>query len=260
MKIINLKKVSHNKKVGDSSEEIEPNIIEDSIFLENGEPIGFYIKDISKSNDKIFKISEICNFEFLSDRVPKSLMARSSKLTGNGVSQFSTIIGGCPAKPNFRRNYPTISSVHNVKSSEKFILSMILLSKEIEKIIKELLPKVYEFQKNEISKLEKKWRLTELFTSSISNFNISADFHRDNANINGTVNIILVKKKSATGGNTTVPDYGATVDSCNNSILVYPAWKNLHAVTPIKPTANGGYRNSLVFYPLNGFPHGKTTP
>lgn len=37
------------------------------------------------------------------------------------------------------------------------------------------------------------------------------------------------------------------------SILVYPAWRNVHGVTPIIPTHEGGYRNSLVFYPLKAF-------
>lgn len=34
------------------------------------------------------------------------------------------------------------------------------------------------------------------------------------------------------------------------AILVYPAWMSLHGVTPIKLHKEGGYRNSLVFYPL----------
>jgi hypothetical protein len=92
-----------------------------------------------------------------------------------------------------------------------------------------------------------------MFTSSISNYNIPAPFHRDNANIQGCVNVIIAKKNNATGGNTTVPDYGATMDSCDNSMLVYPAWRNVHGVTPIVLTAEGGYRNSLVFYPLKSF-------
>jgi hypothetical protein len=32
-----------------------------------------------------------------------------------------------------------------------------------------------------------------------------------------------------------------------------PAWENVHGVTPIIPTFDGGYRNSLVFYPLKAF-------
>ena len=101
--------------------------------------------------------------------------------------------------------------------------------------------------------IPKKWRFCDLFTSSISNFNIPAPFHRDAGNLEGCVNVIIAKKKNATGGNTTVPDYAATMDSSDNSMLVYPAWRNVHGVTPIFPTHEGGYRNSLVFYPLKAF-------
>lgn len=92
-----------------------------------------------------------------------------------------------------------------------------------------------------------------MFTSSISNFNISAPFHRDAANIQGAVNVIICKKYNSKGGDLHIPDYGATIGQQDNSILVYPAWRNLHAVTPIIPTFEGGYRNSLVFYPLKAF-------
>jgi len=81
-----------------------------------------------------------------------------------------------------------------------------------------------------------KYRFGRLFTSSISNFNIAAPFHRDAGNLVGCVNVIIAKKKDASGGNTTVPDYNLTVDSSDNSMLVYPAWKNVHGVTPIRPS------------------------
>jgi len=50
-----------------------------------------------------------------------------------------------------------------------------------------------------------------------------------------------------------VPDYGATFEQADNSMLVYPAWRNVHGVTPIIPTSDDGYRNSLIFYPLKAF-------
>ncbi len=101
--------------------------------------------------------------------------------------------------------------------------------------------------------MPKKWRFANLFTSSISNFNISAQFHRDGGNIVGAVNVIICKKHNSKGGDLHIPDYGATVGQQDNSILVYPAWRNVHGVTPIIPTHEGGYRNSLVFYPLKAF-------
>jgi len=152
-----------------------------------------------------------------------------------------------------RREYKNRSSVHSVKSAQTFIKAMLLLAKESEQLIKELLPKQYEQQIELFKEVPDKWRFGNLFTSSISNFNISANFHRDAGNIIGAVNVIICKKHNSKGGDLHVPDYGATIGQQDNSILVYPAWRNVHGVTPIIPIHKDGYRNSLIFYPLKAF-------
>jgi hypothetical protein len=253
MKVIELQQVEHSVKIGDVCGPIEPNVTEDSIFMNNGEVIGFYLSNIT---GKLAEFVEIANTELLSKRVPKSDMRRSSGLRDPSaeVTQFSTIIGSVPPKPHMRRPYPTMSSVHQVKSAQTFIKAMLLACRESEKLIQEIAPTIYEKQLQIITeKVPPKFRLGKLFTSSISNYNISAPFHRDSGNLEGCVNVIIAKKKNARGGNTTIPDYNATVDSCDNSILVYPAWRNVHGVTPIEPTQENGYRNTLVFYPLKAF-------
>jgi len=256
MKKIDLIQLEHQTKIGDVCGHIEPNVTEDTLFLLDGDIIGFYLKDISKHSEKLSNFINIANTELRSKKVPKSLMKRSSGLhsSENEVLQYSTIIGSVPPKPHMRRPYPTISSVHNVPTAKTFIKAMLLACKESEELIKKYAPNVFEKQLKLIEdNVPKKYRFGRLFTSSISNYNISAPFHRDNGNIQGCVNVIIAKKKDATGGNTTVPDYGATVDSCDNSMLVYPAWRNVHGVTPIVPNRKDGYRNSLVFYPLKAF-------
>lgn len=253
MRTIELTKVEHNIKIGDVCGDIEPNITEDSLFVDQGEVIGFYLKEIPQS---LSKFIEVANAEFQSIKVPKSTMNRTSGEQGHTerVQQFSTILGGVPPRPHMKRPYPSISSVHQVKSAQTFIKAMLLAARESEKILQELTPNIYNRQKQIINeKVPPKFRFGELFTSSISNFNIAASYHRDAANLEGCVNVIIAKKNNARGGNTTVPDYGATMDSRDNSMLVYPAWRNVHGVTPIRPTAEGGYRNSLVFYPLKAF-------
>ena len=60
------------------------------------------------------------------------------------------------------------------------------------------------------------WQFGNLFTSSISNYNISAPFHRDAGNIVGAVNIIICKRKDSKGGDLHVPDYGATIGQVDN--------------------------------------------
>ncbi|CAB4153201.1 hypothetical protein UFOVP606_50 [uncultured Caudovirales phage] len=256
MKRIDLVLVQHNVTIGDVCGHKEPNITEDSMFYFDGKPIGFYIKDLSINYPKAAALAQLANTELRSKNVPKSEMKRSSGLhdAKKEVLQYSTIIGSCPPKPHMRRPYASRSSVHDVPSAKKFIKAMLMLCLESEAIIKELTPDIYNQQKKIISdSTNEKWRFGNLFTSSISNYNICAPFHKDGGNLQGCVNVIIAKKHNATGGNTTVPDYNATMDSSDNSMLVYPAWRNVHGVTPIVPTAEGGYRNSLVFYPLKAF-------
>lgn len=260
MKKIILKEQPHNRKIGQKCEYIEPNITEDTLFVdEQGVAIGFYIKDMGKYNPKLNQLADYANKELLSDRVPKSTMNRGTKKQAEAkgeewVTQFSTIIGGVPAKPHFRRPQNSMSSVHKVKSAKNFIKAMYLLALESEKLIEQFMPEVYAKQKEIFdTQVDPNFKFGNLFTSSISNFNIPAPFHRDTGNIKDCVNVIIAKRKNSKGGGTTIPDYGATVGSDDNSMLVYPAWRNVHGVTPIIPTKEGGYRNSLVFYPLRAF-------
>jgi len=262
MKRIDLVKIEHGVKVGDVCEYKEPNVTEDCIFYADGEPIGFYL---SKMPEKMCKLADLANAEFRSKNVPKSIMNRLSAVKGMlktewegsgdvaDVSQMSCILGSIPPKPMVRRPYASISSVHQTKSANMFIKAMLQLAKEGEQLIKEILPEQYERQMKLFEQVNNKWRFGNLFTSSISNYNISAPFHRDVGNIVGAVNIIICKKHNSKGGDLHIPDYNATIGQKDNSILVYPAWRNVHGVTPIIPTHEGGYRNSLVFYPLKAF-------
>jgi hypothetical protein len=263
MKRVDLIKVEHSRKMGQECEYIEPNIIEDCIFYVDDEPIGFYMKQMP---EKMCKLADLANAEFKNDNVPKTMMSRATVATKEAyekmkndkdgkqrVDQYSTILGGIPPKAQFKRPYPNLSSVHGVKTAQTFIKAMLLLAKESELLIKELLPKQYEQQIELFKQVPDKWKFANLFTSSISNYNISAPFHRDAGNIVGAVNVIICKQKNAKGGDLHIPDYNATIGQVDNSILVYPAWRNMHGVTPIIPTFEGGYRNSLIFYPLKAF-------
>jgi hypothetical protein len=262
MKRVDLFLQEHDVKIGQDCLYLEPNVIEDCIFYQNGEPIGFYL---TKMPEKMCKLADLANKEFQSKNVPKSMMNRltavkgmlKTEWEGSGdvaeVSQMSVILGSIPPKPMVRRPYPSISSVHSSKSAQTFIKAMLLLAKESEQLIKEILPEQYEKQVELFKQVPDQWKFGNLFTSSISNYNISAPFHRDTGNIVGAVNVIICKKHNAKGGDLHVPDYNATIGQQDNSILVYPAWRNVHGVTPIIPTYEGGYRNSLIFYPLRAF-------
>tara|TARA_R110002020_G_scaffold2721_3_gene12785 strand:- start:321 stop:1130 length:810 start_codon:yes stop_codon:yes gene_type:complete len=266
MKTIKLQKVDHNIKMGKECPYYEPNIKEDCLLEVDGEIIGFYINNVDDYNKKLTKLIAIANKEFRSDNVPKSNMARATvpnkeqyELMKRGltdkkrVSQYSTILGGIAPKAQFKRPYPNQSSVHTVKSAQTFIKSMWGACLEAERIIKKLTPHIYERQINLFKDVKNEWKFGTIYTGSISNFNIAAPFHRDTGNIVGTVNTILTKRNNSQGGCLNVPDYNVTFEQADNSMLVYPAWKNMHGVTPIKQITEDGYRNSLIFYPLKAF-------
>lgn len=261
---IEMQLVEHDVKMGKPCGNKTANITEDTLFMLDGEPVGFYIKSVE---GKMKQLLNIANKEFRSDNVPKSIMSRATvptkekyelmklgKTLEKRVFQYSTIIGSIMPKPQYKRPYPSISSVHRHKTAKTFIKAMMMLCRESETLIKKYLPKIYEKQKEVISKnVVKQWRFSDLYTSSISNYNISAAYHRDVGNLKDTVNSIFSKRFDSVGGYLNVPDYDITIECADNSMICYPAWKNVHGVTPIHANSNRGYRNSLIFYPLKGF-------
>lgn len=254
MKKVNLNRVRSSYKTGEECPDKAPNIKEDCIFYANGKPVGFFL---TKLPEKASILASIANKEFLSNRVPKTKMNRTIKDSDGkhitAMQQYSTLLGSIPAKPQFARPYPTRSLVHSKKSADVFIKSMLALSLECENIIKETTPELYYPLLEIMNNIPAEWKFGNLFTSSISNFNISANYHIDKANIIGSLNVIITKRENSRGGCIHIPDYDATIDQIDGSILVYPAWRNFHGVTPIVPYFEGGYRNSFVFYSLNYF-------
>ena len=254
MKTIELKQVQHSVKIGDQPKELPPTLFEDSLFVVDGKPVGFYLAELP---ERLAKLVNVADAELNSTRVPKSEMRRSSGLHGDGekdVRQYSCIIGSIPPKPHMRRSYATKSSVHAVDSARTFVKAMTMAGRECLVTVEQVCTKLHAVHRAAVeARVPEEWRFADLFTSSISNYNIAAPIHRDNLNVKGAVNCIITKRRNSTGGNLYVPDYDVTFNSADNSLLVYPAWRNMHGVTPIVPTHPGGYRNSLVWYALDAF-------
>ena len=264
MKTLKLELQEHDIKIRSRCEFIPPTVTESCLLELDGKIIGFYLTDIP---DKLKQYITIANKEFLSPNVPKSLLERAEvykmqqkygitrkEAKALATVQMSTILGGVLAKAHLRRPYNSVSAVHTNKKAKTFIKAMLLSCLESEKLIKQYMPEQYKSQKKLIEETTlSKYRFGNLFTSSISNFNIAAPFHQDRGNLKNTVNVIITKRKDTEGGALTVPDFGQTFEQCDNSILVYPAWYNIHGVTKIIKHNEDGYRNSLIFYPLAGF-------
>lgn len=264
MKTLKLQYHKHDIKIGKRCDFVPPTVTESCLLEYDGEVIGFYLTDLP---DKLKQYITIANKEFLSKNVPKSLLERSDvyemqrklgisrkEAMARNTVQMSTILGAVLAKPHLRRPYNSVSAVHTNEKAKTFIKAMLLSCLECEKLIEKYMPEQYKSQKKLIEETTlPKYRFGNLFTSSISNFNIAAPFHQDRGNLKHTVNAILTKRKDTEGGALCVPDFQHTFEQANNSLLVYPAWFNIHGVTKIIKHNEDGYRNSLIFYPLAGF-------
>ena len=254
MQEVILEKHDHSHKIADICPFYKANVTTSSIFILDGKILGFYLKELP---EKVRQLLTIADTEFRSDRVDKDLMRRGTKeqAAARGqdgpVQQFSAMLGGTPSKEHFKRFYKGISKATHDKKSQLFAQSMYALALECEDILKEHMPEQYEYQSNWIrDNVAEPYRIGSMFTSSISNFNIAAPFHQDKANLKRSTNIILTRRQDSLGGCLTVPEYGATIEQADLSMLVYPAVSNIHAVTPIVARKKGGYRNSFVFYAL----------
>lgn len=254
MKTLEVKAREYPEKFGQVCKELKPNVTEDTLFVEDNIPIGFYLKEPPK---KLRQLIDIANFELNTPNVPKVVMDRGTrKMTlSKGlehVQQYSASLGACVPRAHMRRDYGRTSQLHSVETARTFIKAMLMACKEGEKLVKEIMPEQYEIQKRLVEEnVPDKYKLTDLFSSSISNYNVAAAYHQDRGNLKGCVNLIFSKKQNARGGHLHVPEYDAVIENRDGSMLVYPAYKNMHGVTPIVPLAENGYRNSLVFYTIN---------
>jgi|TARA_R100000005_G_scaffold42253_1_gene19906 hypothetical protein len=246
--ILTLKANDSGLKIGDHVPTIDANVQESCILADpDGTQVGMFIRELPKDLQNLVNIADT---ESLSERVPKMDMER----TGSGVRQYSTILGSIPIKPHLGRNYPSRSSVHQNKKAQTFIKAMYAAGIKAFDVIQSTAPQVAAGHLKAIEKrVPEKWSFSKYFTSTISNANIAAAVHQDHANVKGAVNIIITKRRNSTGGNLHVPEFGATFDQVDGSMLVYPAYRNRHGVTPIVPTHQGGYRNSHVWYALDSF-------
>lgn len=249
-----LEPVKRSLGIGDPPPEIAPNIHHDCILVDpDGTEVGMFLRELPP---KLKNLIDIADAEIQTKRVPKSEMRRSSGLHNLAaeVKQYSTILGSCPPKPHMRRPYASRSSVHSIASAKTFAKAMNAAGSMAFAVVQEYAPKVTAHHLEKITaRIPEKWRFAKYFSSTISNCNIAAPIHQDNANVKGAINIIITKRRNSTGGNLHVPDYNATFDQIDGSMLVYPAWRNMHGVTPIVPTHQNGYRNSHVWYALDGF-------
>lgn len=85
------------------------------------------------------------------------------------------------------------------------------------------------------------------FNSTITCYNMHASYHTDPEKIGYNATIVL--RSNTKGGYITIPSIDTHFEMAHASLLIFPASKLMHGVTPIETITKGeGYRNSIIFY------------
>lgn len=227
----------------------------DAYLYENGALVGFTLESFEP---RLTSLIAVADREFRSSRVPKldmhrvtPVLAEDGTKTWERTAQYSAICGTLPPKPHLRRRFLTRSSLHRAASAKPFAKAMLASSKYLLSLLRQYAPSLHELHMDKMAaSVPEEWRFGDGYTSTISNFNISAPIHQDNANVKGTCNAIVCKRNRATGGNLFLPEYGVQFDQPDGSLLFYPAWRNKHGVTEIEPLTPSGFRNSHIWYSI----------
>lgn len=227
-----------DKLIGLTVEDNEPNVSEAGIYRdsETGEVVLLYMPHPGDTAPLRRAI--------LGMKMGKTLRA-------GGVTNKSRTFGMATKSVMLKREScrPTSMTWDNPKA--QIILNM--TASALGQSLRELLPEIYEQDKEILEQVLPEWRMTEdaLWTSGVINQASQLPFHRDRANFE-TWSAMPVLRRGMSGGHLTMPEYGITVNCRDGWSLFFNGHRYVHGVTPMKLKSKDGYRYSIVFYALRG--------
>jgi len=213
-------------------------IKEDTIVWEGDRPIIAYVKLKSSALEPMRAQLQELRFD-------------TTERTG-GLKTTSRVFGYQP-RMVLRRDFCSATSL---QSKEPDVAQAVeKIAHAVKAVYQETFPDIYAAHQ-EMS--EQKIRPELLikgtpFTSGIINKNNPLKYHFDAGNFKGVCSCMVAFKKDVAGGYLACPEYHMGFEIADKSLLIFDGQSILHGVTPIIPTHDGGYRNSLIFYPLNAF-------
>lgn len=98
------------------------------------------------------------------------------------------------------------------------------------------------------------WMMGESWwTSGVLNRSSALAYHYDRNN-HPVWNCMVVVRRHTLGGHLHVPRVGLVLPCADGDVAWFPAWTELHGVTPITARRRDGYRYSAVYYSVRGMP------
>lgn len=97
------------------------------------------------------------------------------------------------------------------------------------------------------------WWINDVpWTSGIINNTAALPYHRDRANIKGTLSSMLCLRSKVGGGHLDLPEYGVTLGIPDGSLTMFDGQDVWHGVTPLINEWVDAYRYTIVLYAKSG--------
>jgi hypothetical protein len=156
-----------------------------------------------------------------------------------------------PRKPYQKRESCKATSLSYENPQSHAVL--VALAKTCADVLHDLVPSQYQSDLSAIQDIDNAWRITDdaLWTSGVVNKSSSLPYHRDGFNF-ATWSAMPVVRRHMDGGFLNIPEFNLTVNCRDGWVVLFPGYKYVHGVTPMRPTKEGGYRFSVVYYALKG--------
>ncbi|MDK7376050.1 hypothetical protein QP519_10955 [Weeksella virosa] len=220
----------------------EPNVTEELIIHHKGKLVGAFFPETT------------ANIKYLIDFIIEGCRENRKSFIPHvyGNRQLESIFfGGLRTDGSLGRHKATIAAFHKEKENNDILKAIALLGElgvEFASSRSVEIRESFENQRRQQNLLcDKSVCITNHFTSGSINYNGLLGLHYDTASLPGVLNLIFYKRKGK-GGNLVIPQLDTCIDSKSYSLALLNVREMMHGVTAFE----GDYRDSIVFYSVNG--------
>lgn len=224
--------------IGQTVPELSPNITEAGLYrdAETHEPLFIYAPypgDVGPLRKAILKVD-------------MTTTKRSS-----GMVNVSRTFGMSPRRVTHGRESCRATSLATEQPDEH--AHIVKAAQDLASWFRTLLPEQAAGDLQESGEIDGEWRLAEetVWTSGVINKTSALPYHRDRMNFD-VWSAMPVLRRGVRGGCLTIPGHDATLGCRDGWVAVFPGYRLVHGVTPMRLIQPDGYRYSIVYYALRG--------
>lgn len=227
-----------NKMIGQAVPDLEPNITEAGLYRdeETGEPLFIYAPypgDITPLRQAVL-------------RVGFTTTKRAS-----GMVNVSRTFGMSPKRVTHGRESCRATSLATDQPDEH--AHIVQAARDLSVWFDSLLPEQAREDRLQSGDIDDEWRMADetVWTSGVINKTSALPYHRDRMNFD-VWSAMPVLRRGVRGGCLNIPGHEATLACRDGWVAVFPGYRLVHGVTPMRLVQPDGYRYSIVYYALRG--------